>query len=82
MTNTIAVVGAAGQQGGSVARRFLQSGNWKVRGITRNKDSKGAQALAAEGADIVVADLDDETSLIKAFEVSLISSFPSPCPPA
>lgn len=67
----IAVTGSTGSQGGSVARALLQSGKWKVRGITRNTASKSAQALAAAGAEMVQADLDDVNGLSKAFEVWL-----------
>ena len=70
MSGTIAVIGATGQQGGSVARACLKAG-WKVRGLTRNIASRGAKALAAEGAELVTADIDDHESLAKAFSVSL-----------
>jgi len=68
MSNTIAVVGATGQQGGSVARACIKAG-WKVRGVTRKVDSDSAKALIAEGAEVISANLNDEASLIKAFEV-------------
>ncbi|KAB2580290.1 putative sugar transporter protein [Lasiodiplodia theobromae] len=68
MTKTIAVTGATGTQGGSVARVLLQSGNWKVRAVTRNPKGEAAQALAAQGAEVVAADFNDEGSLVKAFE--------------
>src|SRR4029079_8973670 len=35
--------------------------------ITRNADSDKAKALAAAGAQVVSADLDDEASLVRAF---------------
>ena len=47
---------------------FLQLPGWRVRGITRNPSSDAAQALAAEGVEIVQGDLDDKQSLIRAFE--------------
>ena len=72
MTKTIAVTGATGTQGGSVARVLLQSGNWKVRAVTRNPKGEAAQALAAQGAEVVAADFNDEGSLVKAFEVSKV----------
>lgn len=68
---TIAVIGATGAQGGGVARRLQKSGEWQVRGITRNVSSKSAQSLKAQGMDVATADLDDHGSLMKAFEVSL-----------
>ncbi|MCJ1417556.1 hypothetical protein MMC32_003900 [Xylographa parallela] len=68
MAKIIAICGATGGQGGSVARILLKGGEWKVRAITRNVESRGAKALAAQGAEVVAADLDDEESLVKAFE--------------
>ncbi|KAM0254488.1 hypothetical protein ACHAQJ_006706 [Trichoderma viride] len=62
----ICVVGATGNQGGSVARRFLAAG-FRVRGITRNPASPAAQELASLGAELVAANLDDTDSLEKAF---------------
>lgn len=62
----IAVIGATGQQGGSVARRFLQSGNFHVRALTRSPTSPAAQALASLGAEIVRTDLFDIASLKEA----------------
>jgi hypothetical protein len=66
----VAVIGATGSQGGGVARRLQQSGEWQVRGITRNVNSKSAQGLKSEGMDVVAADLDDHASLMAAFKVS------------
>ena len=63
----IVVVGATGNQGGSVARRFLQDPRYAVRGLTRNTSSPASQALAALGAEMVAADLDDCQSLDAAF---------------
>ncbi|EMC93490.1 hypothetical protein BAUCODRAFT_243345 [Baudoinia panamericana UAMH 10762] len=68
MSRTIAVIGATGQQGGAVARACLEADGWHVRGLTRNVNGKSAQALAAEGAEMVEADVDDHGSLIKAFQ--------------
>ncbi|KAF2144830.1 uncharacterized protein K452DRAFT_285154 [Aplosporella prunicola CBS 121167] len=68
MTKTIAVTGATGTQGGSVARILLATGAWKVRAITRNPNGNAAQTLATKGAEVVGADFDDEDSLVKAFE--------------
>ncbi|KAF9767046.1 hypothetical protein IL306_000448 [Fusarium sp. DS 682] len=64
----IAVVGATGTQGGSVARTFLSLPNWHVRALTRNSTSAKAQALQNLGAEIVEADMNDPESLIKAFD--------------
>ena len=39
-----------------------------ARGITRNTDSDKARRLAALGAEMVTADLDDKSSIVAAFE--------------
>jgi uncharacterized protein YbjT (DUF2867 family) len=65
----IAVIGATGAQGGSLARAILEDRDslYAVRAITRNASSEKAQALAALGAEVVEADLDDQASLERAF---------------
>jgi uncharacterized protein YbjT (DUF2867 family) len=65
----VTVIGSTGAQGGSVAKILLKAG-YKVRAVTRKPDGDAAKALAQEGAEVVQADLDDEASLVKAFEVS------------
>ena len=66
----IAVVGATGAQGGGPARAILSdpAGDFAVRALTRDVNSDAARALAAAGAEVVAADVDDEASLAKAFE--------------
>ena len=66
----IAIVGATGAQGGGLVRAILADadGEFAVRAITRNAGSDKAMALAAMGADVVTADVDDVASLEKAFE--------------
>ncbi|MGW1343043.1 NmrA/HSCARG family protein [Kribbella sp. NPDC002412] len=64
----IAVVGATGAQGGGLARAILEDGEFAVRALTRDPQSAKAQALAAAGAEVVAADLDDEASVRAAFE--------------
>ena len=65
----IAVVGATGQQGGGLARAILgdPNGGFACRAITRDPNKDAAKALAAGGAEVVKADLDDTESLKKAF---------------
>ncbi|MBN2429817.1 MAG: NmrA/HSCARG family protein [Acidobacteria bacterium] len=65
----IAIVGATGAQGGGLARAILDdpAGGFAVRALTRNVDSAKARALARLGADVVAADVDDPTSLERAF---------------
>ena len=64
----IAVVGATGHQGGSVVSTFLNEQGWRIRGLTRNRNSPAAQALSARGVEMVNADLDDVASLTAAFQ--------------
>src|SRR5260370_14416269 len=54
----ITVVGAASKQGRSVAEALLDSGRYRVRALTRRRDSQPAQALAQKGAEVVVAPLE------------------------
>lgn len=63
----ISVLGATGNQGGSVVETFLTNG-WRVRAITRNTSSEKAKALAKRGAEVVQANLDDTATLLKAFD--------------
>lgn len=65
----LAVVGATGAQGGGLVDAILNdpAGGFAARAITRNKGSEKAKALAARGAEVVEADLDDPASLEKAF---------------
>ena len=84
MTKTIAVVGSTGQQGGGVVNILIKTPGWKVRAITRNVEGDTAKALKAQGAEVVSANLDDEASLVKAFEVAIpptVTSTTSPSPP-
>src|SRR5438552_17881360 len=65
----IAVVGSTGSQGGGLCQAILAdpNGGFAVRAITRNPNKYKAKALAAKGAEVVKADLDDLESLKKAF---------------
>jgi len=65
----IAVLGATGAQGGGLIRAILNdpSGGFTARAITRDANSDKAKALAALGAEVVAADVDDEASLQRAF---------------
>jgi uncharacterized protein YbjT (DUF2867 family) len=66
----IAVFGATGAQGGGLARAILDDpeGGFSLRAITRDVNSDKARALAARGAEVVAADLDDEASLERALQ--------------
>jgi uncharacterized protein YbjT (DUF2867 family) len=67
---TITVFGATGAQGGGLARAILDDseGGFAVRAVTRNVDSDKARALAAAGAEVVAADLDDAASVQRAMQ--------------
>ena len=66
----IAVVGATGSQGGGLVRAILAdpNGGFAARAITHNPDSEKAKALAAAGAEVVQADVEDTDSLRRAFD--------------
>lgn len=66
----IAVVGATGAQGGGLVRAIQNDpdGGFKARALTRNVDSDKARELAALGAEVVAADVDDPDSIARAFE--------------
>jgi uncharacterized protein YbjT (DUF2867 family) len=63
----IVVVGATGRQGREVVRQLVRD-DWRVKGMTRNTDSKKALAIRDLGAELVPADLDDITTLESAFQ--------------
>ena len=65
----IAVMGATGAQGSGLVKAIMadKSGEFTARAITRDVNSDKAKALAALGAEVVAADIDDEASLTKAF---------------
>ena len=66
----IAVVGATGAQGNGVVRAILADpdGGFAARAITRDVNSEKAKELAALGAEVVAADVDDVDSLRRAFQ--------------
>jgi uncharacterized protein YbjT (DUF2867 family) len=68
-TKVIAVVGATGAQGSGLVRAIAAdpSGGFAARAITRDPASDGAKALAALGAEVVQADLEDPASVEAAF---------------
>jgi uncharacterized protein YbjT (DUF2867 family) len=65
----IAVVGATGAQGSGLVRAILadKSGGYTARALTRNVGSDKANALAAAGAEVTQADIDDLASVKRAF---------------
>ena len=67
VSGIVGVVGATGQQGGAVARALLSAGV-TVRALVRDTTKSAAQALAAAGAQLVIADFDDPKTLRAAFD--------------
>lgn len=65
----IAVVGATGAQGGGLVRAILDdpSGGFSVRALVRDPSSPKARELAAAGAEVVAANVDDAASIERAF---------------
>ncbi len=66
----IAVAGATGAQGGGLVRAILNDpdSRFAVRALTRDPSSDKAKVLAAAGAEVVAADVDDVESLKQAFD--------------
>ncbi|MFN2603316.1 MAG: NmrA family NAD(P)-binding protein [Gemmatimonadaceae bacterium] len=66
----IAIAGATGHQGGGLARAILNDKNseFAVRALTRDPNAGKARALRELGAEVVQADLHDESSVRRAFE--------------
>ncbi|MGE5112806.1 MAG: NmrA/HSCARG family protein [Acidobacteriaceae bacterium] len=65
----IAVVGATGSQGNGLVNAILndRDGGFRVRALTRNPNSDSAKSMAATGAEVVAADVDDRESMRRAF---------------
>jgi uncharacterized protein YbjT (DUF2867 family) len=68
--STIAIFGAAGNQGNSVARTILTtptlSALYNVRALSRNPNSPAMLALRTLGADLYPADMDEPSTLPSA----------------
>ncbi|MEK6255847.1 MAG: NmrA/HSCARG family protein [Chloroflexota bacterium] len=63
----VLIFGATGNVGGAATRELLKRG-WQVRGVTRNRDSEKALALANLGAEVIQGDMDDRVSLELVFD--------------
>src|SRR5215475_11172020 len=63
----IAVTGATGQQGRTVAKKLLADG-WKVRALTRDPNKPAAQELKSLGGEILPGDMDQRAELDTAFK--------------
>jgi len=62
------IIGITGNQGGSIARTFLNDPSWRIRGLTRDTQSSTSLALSALGIDMVQANLHDPSSLADVFK--------------
>ena len=63
------VVGSTGTQGRSVIDAIASDDKeYRVRGITRDPSKTKAQDLVKLGVEVVAGDVDDATSVEKAFE--------------
>lgn len=82
----IAVFGATGNQGNSVAHFILDSAHlstqYTVRAISRDTQNPKMGALAAKGAQLAQADLDDLASLAVALESASYMFLVTTTPPA
>ena len=66
----IAVIGATGTQGGGLVRALLgdKASEFTPRAITRRPSSDKAKALMAQGVEVVVAVMDQQESIRRAFD--------------
>lgn len=67
MEKTILVIGASGSQGGEVYKLLQKEKTFKIR-VLQRKESEFAKKARSEGAEVVIGDLNDETSLVKAMK--------------
>ncbi len=65
----LTVFGATGAQGSGLVRAIMNdpAGEFVARAITRNPNSDQGRALASLGAEVMTGDIDDPTSLERAF---------------
>jgi len=74
MSKILTVFGATGKQGGSVIKSIMAhptlSSTYKIRAVTRDASKPTSQELAKQGAEVVVADMSDKSSIAKAIEGS------------
>ncbi|KAJ7284672.1 NmrA family protein [Mycena rebaudengoi] len=70
MSKLVVVIGATGQQGGSVVDFLLKepAGKFRIRALTRQVDSPSSKALAAQGVEVVKADLSSLNEITVGFD--------------
>lgn len=72
----VAVVGATGNQGGSVIKALAASKQpYRIRGFTRDTSKKAAQDLEKQGVEMVAVSLtvDNKEAVHQAFEGAAIA---------
>jgi uncharacterized protein YbjT (DUF2867 family) len=82
----ITITGVLGKQGRSAAQTLIESGRYRVRGITRRVNSPEARSLAAQGVELVnlPLDLGHQKKFAEAFRGSdgVFMMTPNIAPPA
>ncbi|EED16241.1 hscarg dehydrogenase, putative [Talaromyces stipitatus ATCC 10500] len=72
MAKFLTILGATGNQGGSIAKYVVSdpvlSKEYSVRAVTRDTQKPAAQALAALGMEVVKGDIDDIDSIKATFK--------------
>ena len=66
----LVVVGATGNQGSSVIKSLISEPGWRIRGLTRDQNSKKAAKLKENGVEPVTVDVNDPASLVPAFSTA------------
>lgn len=73
----IAVLGSTGNQGGSVAKIFLNDPklkrDWTVRAITRDITKESAKKLEGQGAELVAVSCEEGISCLQSKQVWMTS---------
>lgn len=71
MVKAILVIGASGSQGGEIYKQLQREKKFKIR-VLQRKESEFAKKARSEGAKVVIGNLNDEESLIKAWRISMV----------
>jgi uncharacterized protein YbjT (DUF2867 family) len=66
-SKTILVIGATGQQGGSVAKQLVSNG-WSVRALVRDPDKAASISLRKQGVEVVQGDLNQPSTIEDAMK--------------
>jgi uncharacterized protein YbjT (DUF2867 family) len=66
-SKTILVTGATGNQGGACLRHLRENG-FAIRALLRNPDEPQARTLAGAGVEVARGDMEDRSSLVRAFD--------------